>query len=265
MVTFDVKSLFTQIPLEDALVIIKERLESDDSLEDRTTFSVQKICHLTEMCLKSTYFQYENLIANRRMELRMGSPLSPVVANIFMEDFESTAITTADRQPKVWYHYVDNTFVVWQHGRRHLEEFLTHINGLHGRIQFTMEVEDNNRISFLDVLVERNEHSISTTVYRKPTHTDRYLNYRSHHHLRTKIGIVSFLRRRAENICVDEKTKFEEIKSLEDVFLANGYPLKKIQPALKTKTSTTTKKETDSRSLVPPYIKGLSEKITQVC
>ena len=195
----------------------------------------------------------------------MGSPLSPVVANIFMEDFESTAITTADRQPKVWYHYVDNTFVVWQHGRRHLEEFLTHINGLHGRIQFTMEVEDNNRISFLDVLVERNEHSISTTVYRKPTHTDRYLNYRSHHHPRTKIGIVSFLRRRAENICVDEKTKFEEIKSLEDVFLANGYPLKRIQPALKTKTSTTTKKETDSRSLVPPYIKGLSEKITQVC
>ena len=66
MVTFDVKSLFTQIPLEDALVIIKERLESDDSLEDRTTFSVQKICHLTEMCLKSTYFQYENLICKQK-------------------------------------------------------------------------------------------------------------------------------------------------------------------------------------------------------
>ena len=54
MVSFDVKSLFTQIPIEDALVIIKERLESDDSLEDRTTFSVQQICHLTEMCLKLT-------------------------------------------------------------------------------------------------------------------------------------------------------------------------------------------------------------------
>ena len=54
MVSFDVKSLLTQIPIEDALVIIKERLESDDSLEDRTTFSVQQICHLTEMCLKLT-------------------------------------------------------------------------------------------------------------------------------------------------------------------------------------------------------------------
>ena len=141
---------------------------------------------------------------------------------------------------------------------------MTHINGLHGRIQFTMEAEDNNRISFLDVLVER-KHSLSTTVYRKPTHTDRYLNYRSHYHPRTKIRIVSCLRRRVENICVYEETKFEEIRNLEDVFLANGYPLKKIQPALKTKTSTATKKETDSRILVLPYIKGLSEKITQVC
>ena len=67
-----------------------------------------------------------------------------------------------------------------------------------------------------------------------------------------KIGIVSFV----EN---------QEIKKLEDVFLANEYPLKRIQPALETSKSTPPEKETDLRKLVLPYIKGLSEKITQVC
>ena len=92
-----------------------------------------------------------------------------------MEDFESTAIRTANRQPRVWYFYVDDTFVIWEHGRQYLNEFLIHIHGLHRRIQFTMEVEDNNNIAFLDVIDERREHSMFITVYRKPTHTDRYL------------------------------------------------------------------------------------------
>ncbi len=87
----------------------------------------------------------------------MGSPLSPVVANIFMEDFENTAIATTDYQPRVWYRYVDDTFVVWQHGRAKLHDFLLHTNDLHYRIQFiiqfTMEIENNNSIPLHDVLV----------------------------------------------------------------------------------------------------------------
>ena len=84
-----------------------------------------------------------------------------------------------------------------------------------------MEVEENNKISFLDVLVERKSHSASTSVYRNPTHTDRYLNYRSHHHPKTKTGIISCLKIRAENICMDEESKTDEVNTLEDVFVAN--------------------------------------------
>ena len=189
--------------------------------------------------------------------MAMGSPLSPAVANIFMEDFESTAIVTSDYQPRIWYRYVDDTFVVWEHGRQRLDE----------RILFTMEVEENNKISFLDVLVERKDFFIATSVYRKPTHTDRYLNYRSHHHPKTKTGIVSCLKRRTENICLDENSRIDEINRLEDVFLTNGFPQKTIQAALHAKPRSTAREDsdTDTKTLVLPYIKGLSEKITQMC
>ena len=62
----------------------------------------------------------------------------------------------------------------------HLENFFHHINNLHQNIKFTMEEESNGKLEFLNTLLKRNNGEISVLVYRKPTHTDRYLNYSSH-------------------------------------------------------------------------------------
>ncbi|XP_074029264.1 uncharacterized protein [Leptinotarsa decemlineata] len=93
----------------------------------------------------------------------MGSPLSPVLANLYMED-------------------VDNVFVIWPHGSENLHAFLNHINFLHPNLKFIMEVENNNSLPLLDVLITKSNNSFSHTVYRKPTHTNRYLIAKSHHH-----------------------------------------------------------------------------------
>jgi hypothetical protein len=61
----------------------------------------------------------------------MDSPLSPVIANFFMEDFEKKAIEQATHKLVLWYRYVDDTFVIWPHGQEKLLEFLNHLNGLH--------------------------------------------------------------------------------------------------------------------------------------
>ena len=182
LVSFDVKSLFTQVPVWDALVIIKDRLEHDESLSDRTAMTPQQVCSLTELCLKSTYFKHGDQFFEQTEGTAMGSPLSPVVAGLFMEDFEQMALATADREPKLWLRYVDDTFIIWPHGRTQLATFLDHLNGLCEKIQFTMETEEENQLPFLDVLVKRNENNLTTSVFRKKTHTDRYLHFRSHHH-----------------------------------------------------------------------------------
>ena len=77
----------------------------------------------------------------------------------------------------MWVRYVDDTFVLWQHGA---DEFHQHLNRQHKSIQFTMEKVSENRIPFLDVHVERKEGKLSTVVYRKRTHTDQYINYGLH-------------------------------------------------------------------------------------
>ena len=102
----------------------------------------------------------------------MGSPVSPIVANIYMKAFEDRAINTALHPLKIWKRYVDDTFVIQQES--HKEEFFQHINQVDTSIKFTMEeAGPDGSIPFLDLLVTpKADGSITTKVYRKPTHTD---------------------------------------------------------------------------------------------
>ena len=70
----------------------------------------------------------------------MVSPLSPIIANFYMEDFGMKATKKATHKPACWYRYVDDTFVIWPHGKEKLTEFLNNPSGIHNNIQFTMEI-----------------------------------------------------------------------------------------------------------------------------
>lgn len=155
LVSFDVVNLFTNIPIDEALQVMTELLRSDTSLADRTPIPVETICNLAKLCLKSTYIQFENRFYQQHRGAAMGSPLSPIIANLFMEHFENIAMQSSHLRPKLWLRYVDDTFVIWPHSADTLTAFLTHLNNIRPSIQFTMEKESNGTIAFLDVLVKR--------------------------------------------------------------------------------------------------------------
>jgi hypothetical protein len=133
--------------------------------------------------------------------MAMGSSLSPIVGNIFMKHFKKLALDSTLHKPLLWLQYTDDTSVVWPHGPQQLLNFLSHLNSLRPSTQFTMEVESDSTIPFLDVLVVRKETSLATKVYKKPIHTSRYLNFKSNHLLHVKIGLIQSLRKRASTTC----------------------------------------------------------------
>lgn len=112
----------------------------------------------------------------------MGSPVSPVVANLYMEMFEEIAIRTAEHPPQ---------FCVMK--KTEVEAFLSHLSSIRPTIMFTMEQQKDDNLPFLDSLLhQKDDRTLEASVYRKPTHTDRYLHFSSYHPPHAKRSIVSF-------------------------------------------------------------------------
>jgi len=128
---------------------------------------------------------------------------------------------TSDKQTYKLVQICDDTFI-WPHGQETLTEFLNHLNGLHNKIQFTMEKEEGH-LPFLDIEIYRKtEGSLGHRVYWKPTHTNLYLHQNSHHHPANKQSVLASLTHRAKALC-DQDSLTQELEFLTTVFKDNGY------------------------------------------
>lgn len=115
LVSFDVVSLYTCIPINEAMEVINRLTHPETA-------------RLVELCLTSTFFSFEGGFFEQTSRAAMGSHLSHVVANLFMEDFESKALSLACLLPKLWKRFVDDTNVIWSHGQEELDLFFDHLN-----------------------------------------------------------------------------------------------------------------------------------------
>ena len=224
IISYDVKALFTSVPIEPSIKIIKQHLENDKELHQRTSMSVQHITMLLEFCLRNTHFVFQGRFYEQTEGAAMGSPLSPIIANLYMEAFEEKAINTSPSPPSLWRRFVDDTFVIIKKTQK--ESFIKQINSIDEKIQFTMEdSREDGSMPFLDTLVTPGpDGSLSTRVYRKPTHTDLYLQWDSHHTIAAKYSVVSTLHHRAKAVCSTQQLLEEEENHLQKVLKENKYP-----------------------------------------
>ena len=100
LTSYEVTSLFTSVPIDPALIIIRDILEKDEKLNDRTVLSVQSIIELLGFCLHNKYFSFQNKFYEQVEGAAMGSPVSPIVVNLYMEHFERKALRSTSNPPR---------------------------------------------------------------------------------------------------------------------------------------------------------------------
>ena len=110
------------------------------------------ITKMAEYVLTKNVLTFNNDLYLQIQGTAMGTKMAPAFANIFMAEFENSALTNAPIPPEIWWRYIDDCFIIWQHGLDQLQDFLQFINNLHPTIKFTADWSDTS-IAFLDVRV----------------------------------------------------------------------------------------------------------------
>ena len=149
------------------------RLEQNESLDERTGLTIDDILRLLLLCLNETFICFMEQHYQQVQGTAMESPVSVVVADMVMESVEQNALETFLAKPQFRKMYLDDTLTAIR--QEQLDEFHRHLNSIEQTINFTIQMERNSQIPFLDVLLHKEDHdSIQTSVYRKPILEDTY-------------------------------------------------------------------------------------------
>ena len=145
MVSLGVVSLFTREPTDETLTLVQDKLAAHPLLEKRTCIPIDNLMEMLTFYVETTYFGMGSDIYRQEEGLAMGSPLSPVLANIYMEYFEEMALGSTSLKPSMRLRYVDDKFILWPH-QEDVQTLLDHVNSIRPSIQFTMAT----RVQILD-------------------------------------------------------------------------------------------------------------------
>ena len=274
--SFDVKALFTSVPVQPSIQIVKNRLQQDTTLPQRTAMSISQITSLLEFCLTHTYFLFQGKYYEQVQGAAVGSPISPLIANIFMEEFEVKALQSFPNPPSMWLRFVDDTFVISK--AEHSQDLLQHINSQDPHIQFTVEPILQGSLPFLDTLITiQPDNTLSTSVYRKPTHIDQYLHWDSNHHITAKQSVYNTLAHRAKTVSSTQQSMDKELTHIKTAlhccqfpsWALNQWEHKFNQPPQPSRPSNTNNnpanKNNYKTTIVVPYINKTAEKFKRLC
>ena len=145
MASFDISSLYTNVPVLETINIICDSVFNNDSIFHSLT--KEDFCKLLHLAVDDTYFIFNKTLYKQTDGLSMGNPIAPVMANIFLCDLETRILDTCnpDFKPIFYRRYLlDDTFVIFKE-EHHASLFLNHINNIHQNIKFTIERETNRQ------------------------------------------------------------------------------------------------------------------------
>ena len=221
IVSFDVVSLYTNIPLAETIDIVVEDLYAEKSKKippvDKKVFK-----RLLQMATGGM-FMYKDALYKQVDGVAMGSPLGPSLANFFLGHIEETKLFKDDNYyPIVYLRYVDDIFAVFEEGTTY-HPFFKLLNDQHKSLRFTVD-EAEGSFPFLNVDIEINGNSVDTWVFRKKTHTGVMLNLTAVVPNIWKIGLIKCMLNSAKTICSSEELFNKEVEKLKKLFAANGYP-----------------------------------------
>ncbi|BHF72983.1 hypothetical protein SprV_0401605600 [Sparganum proliferum] len=220
MFSLDVASLFTNVPVTETVDYICDFLSASHQEIGLPTKTLKE---LLLRCTLNVQFLFDNHLYRQIDGVAMGSPLGPLLADVFMGKLERFQLSDQIKKLKHYGRYVDDIFAIAT-TETDVAALLNAANQAHPSIKFTLEMESAGSLPFLDVLLNRrSDGSIRRSVYRKKTWSGQYTNFASFVPLQQKRNLVRCLAQRARKICSTDSIE-EELRKIQGLLRENGYP-----------------------------------------
>ena len=223
LVTLDVRSLYTNIPNEEGINVIRNLLQRTQS---KLTTVITAFLWLI-LTLNNFIFNADNYL--QLSGVAMGTKCAVIYANLFLSNFEETNIYELLMNKCPFYkRFIDDIFLLWNGTLDELEKLIEQLNELHPTIKFDAKYSKSS-IEFLDTKVYKSSNGkLHTTLYTKPTDRQSYLHNKSYHPSSCKRSIAYSQSLRIKRIC-SEPSEFERhAKTLSSKLTERGYDPKMI-------------------------------------
>ena len=238
-VTYDVNSLYTNIPHDEGLKSIEFWIDKyPNTINSR--FSKEFILDAIKFILNNNTFHFDDNHYVQKRGTAMGTKMAPTYATLFMGYLEKKLYEKIESQfdintrryfEKNWLRYLDDCFIVWKTDFGDINELHSILNNLHPSISFKWSVSTTS-INFLDITLIKEGDLLKTDIFYKITDTHQYLHFKSCHPKQCKNNVPYNLARRICTIVSDEETKKARLNELKNMLLARHYPKQIIETGI---------------------------------
>jgi len=199
MITFDIRDLYLNIPIDET-PDIKARL-----LQNSNTQITHQILSLLRVILSQNYFTFQQNIYQPNQGISMGSPISSLIAKIFLQQYKDTNIKQLlDTKNLAFYvRYTDDILIIFDTTKVNLHTINTYISNIYNNIKLNPTYEEHSSIDFLDLTISHKHKKLKVDIYRKPTTTDTAINLFSNHPIEQKMAAYRYHITRMHSLPLD--------------------------------------------------------------
>ena len=218
--SLDISDMYSNIPtgeLEDIIHVMCKQQNIGDPL-------TQEILTITKTVLTQNYYGFKDKTYIQKKGLAMGSPTSSILSEIYLQFLENTKILNIVTKPGIegYFRYVDDILIVYNKSHVDITEILDQFNNLTPHLNFTLELERDSKLNFLDISLTKTSNRISYKIYRKPTTTDTIIPKDSCHPREHKMAAIRYFVNRAHTYDLDAENKKIELNTIKQIVHNNG-------------------------------------------